>query len=97
MTSRPTTATEYAIADQVCSDDDVEQQVLDRLLSRRCLELVRRLPDRERVVIEQRYGLNGGPEASLSEIGRQLALSRERVRQIETAGLDRLRGWLQAA
>jgi RNA polymerase primary sigma factor len=49
------------------------------------------LPDREREVVKLRYGLNGdGDPASLEEIGRRLGLTRERVRQIETAALERL-------
>ena len=47
------------------------------------------LPDRERRVLEMRYGF-GGESASLEEIGRELGLSRERVRQVEREGLARL-------
>ena len=52
---------------------------------------VSELPDREREVIQLRYGLNGTTEAhSLEEIGRRLGLTRERVRQIESQALERL-------
>jgi RNA polymerase primary sigma factor len=52
---------------------------------------VSRLPDREREVVKLRYGLNGDVEpASLDEIGRRLGVTRERVRQIEAAALERL-------
>jgi RNA polymerase primary sigma factor len=54
-------------------------------------DAVAKLPDRERDVVKMRYGLNGDVEpASLEEIGRRLDLTRERVRQLESAALERL-------
>lgn len=53
--------------------------------------LMRLLPDREREILEQRYGLRSGEPRSLAEIGRNIGLSRERVRQLEHRALDRLR------
>jgi RNA polymerase primary sigma factor len=52
---------------------------------------VENLPDREREVVKLRYGMDGDPDPkSLEEIGRQLGLTRERVRQIEARALQRL-------
>ena len=51
---------------------------------------VANLPDRERAVVELRFGLVGDGPASLEAIGKQLGLTRERVRQIETDALRRL-------
>jgi RNA polymerase primary sigma factor len=52
---------------------------------------VAELPERERMVVKMRYGLNGDVEpASLEEIGRRLGLTRERVRQLESVALERL-------
>jgi len=48
------------------------------------------LPDRERTVVQMRYGLSGGEPAPLREIGRQLGITPERVRQIESRALGRL-------
>ena len=48
------------------------------------------LPDRERGVLELRYGLGTKEPTSLEEIGRQMGLTRERVRQIEAQALERL-------
>jgi RNA polymerase primary sigma factor len=54
-------------------------------------EAVRQLPERERDVIQRRYGLNGDKDPkSLEEIGRELGLTRERVRQIEAQALEQL-------
>jgi len=49
------------------------------------------LPDRERMVLVLRYGLDGREPWTLGEIGRHFGISRERVRQIESKALERLR------
>ena len=48
------------------------------------------LPERERTVLTLRYGLGLEEPQSLEEIGRRLGVTRERVRQIEAAALERL-------
>lgn len=47
--------------------------------------------DRERKILEMRFGLRGNERMTLEEVGRKLRLSRERVRQLEERGLLRLR------
>jgi RNA polymerase primary sigma factor len=49
------------------------------------------LPDRERQVLELRFGLDDDQPKTLREIGEILGLSRERVRQIESRALNKLR------
>lgn len=49
------------------------------------------LTDRQRLVVERRYGLNGADVTTLDVIAGDLGLTRERVRQIQMEGLDRLR------
>jgi RNA polymerase primary sigma factor len=48
------------------------------------------LRDRERMVLELRYALNGGEPRTLEEVANRLGLTRERVRQIELRALSRL-------
>jgi RNA polymerase primary sigma factor len=48
------------------------------------------LPERERIVLAMRYGLEGGEPTPLREIGRELGITPERVRQIESRALGRL-------
>jgi RNA polymerase primary sigma factor len=48
------------------------------------------LPDRERQVIEMRYGLDGGRPQTLEEVGRAFNVTRERIRQIENNTLKKL-------
>jgi RNA polymerase primary sigma factor len=52
--------------------------------------IIDQLPERERLVISLRYGLDSGSPITLSEIGRRLNVTRERVRQIERDALRRL-------
>lgn len=53
------------------------------------------LPDKEKFVVIARFGLDGGESKTLEEIGRELGLTRERVRQIEMAALGRIRAALE--
>jgi len=52
---------------------------------------LKEIGDRERMIIEMRYGIAGQNPMTLQEIGEKLKLSRERVRQIEERALLRLR------
>ncbi|HXV68803.1 MAG TPA: sigma-70 family RNA polymerase sigma factor [Nitrospira sp.] len=52
---------------------------------------VKELPEKEQTVIVSRFGLDGDEAKTLEEIGREMGLTRERVRQIEMAALVRLR------
>ncbi len=54
------------------------------------------LNDRERTIIVMRYGLNGGPEATQSQIGEKLGISRSYVSRIEKKALQKLRSKFEA-
>ena len=49
------------------------------------------LPERERQVIELRYGLSGTEPLTLEEVGRTFGVTRERIRQIENNTLKKLK------
>ena len=49
------------------------------------------LDDRERHIIRNRFGILGGKEQTLEQIGKSLGLSRERVRQLEREAKAKLR------
>ncbi len=68
-----------------------EEQLVSESLHQDLLELMNDLTLRERDVITMRYGLGDGHVYSLAEIGRALNLSRERVRQIESKAMQKLR------
>src|SRR6202045_2538433 len=49
------------------------------------------LNDREKKIISQRFGFDGGARKTLEEIGKKLGVSRERIRQLENVALSKLR------
>jgi RNA polymerase primary sigma factor len=70
---------------------DVEEKVMNEILSREIEEMLDKLPEKERRVVELRFGLRGEEPKTLREIGEILNISRERVRQLETRALRKLR------
>ncbi len=67
--------------------EDLVHVSLSEQMLRRALD---ELPERERTVVQMRYGIDGGEPTPLREIGRQLGITPERVRQIESRALGRL-------
>jgi RNA polymerase primary sigma factor len=67
-----------------------DEQVEDSLRSETLATALRALPERHRLVVVLRYGLDDADPKTLEEIGRRLGLTRERVRQIEVEALKRL-------
>jgi RNA polymerase primary sigma factor len=70
---------------------DVEEKVMSEILSKEIEEMLDKLPEKERRVVELRFGLRGEEPRTLREIGEILNISRERVRQLETRALRKLR------
>ena len=81
------------IGDVVENDKDQapEEIVAERLLSEDIDVVLGQLGDRERRVIELRYGITGDEPLTLVEIGKFIGVTRERVRQIEIAAIEKLR------
>jgi RNA polymerase primary sigma factor len=76
------------------------------LLKEKIKDVLETLTDRERQVLEQRFGLVDGYSRTLEEVGRQFRVTRERIRQIEAKALRKMRhptrirqleGFLEAA
>ena len=62
-----------------------------KILKQRLDEALAQLSERQRQVISMRYGLDGSPVKSLTEVSEAFHITRERVRQIELKTLDKLR------
>ncbi|WP_110517261.1 RNA polymerase sigma factor RpoD [Herpetosiphon llansteffanensis] len=54
-------------------------------------EVLQKLPERERKIIQLRYGLKDGRYRTLEEVGLEFGITRERIRQIEAVALRKLR------
>ncbi len=67
------------------------ESAVDSGLERNIVDALETLDDREKNIIEQRYGLQNGQPKTLEEVGRNFNLTRERIRQIENIALDKLR------
>lgn len=63
----------------------------DKLFQEEVDELLNTLPQRERDVLKMRFGLDGGYQLTLEEVGLYFDVTRERIRQIEAKALRRLR------
>ncbi|HWT23998.1 MAG TPA: sigma-70 family RNA polymerase sigma factor [Solirubrobacteraceae bacterium] len=80
-----------AFGDMLASDAPApEDEVHISLRTEALRTALGELPDRERKVVELRYGIAGSEPTPLREIGRQLGITPERVRQIESRALGRL-------
>jgi RNA polymerase primary sigma factor len=68
-------------------EEDMVKREANSLVS----EAMEQLNEQERTVIRHRFGIAGGQQLTLKEIGEMMSISRERVRQIECQAKDRLR------
>jgi RNA polymerase nonessential primary-like sigma factor len=71
---------------ELLQDDDLSQSI-DQWLSE--------LTDKQREVVVRRFGLRGHESSTLEDVGLEIGLTRERVRQIQVEGLKRLREILE--
>ena len=69
----------------------LDKALMAESFERQLQELLDQLDDKERVIIEGRFGLRGGEGKTLAELGEELNLSRERIRQIQASALEKLR------
>lgn len=79
-----------ALIEQLVVEGDASTKLDDAPVGR-MTALIAQLPDRQRLVLERRFGLNDRGVQTLADIAEELGVTRERVRQIQTEALKRLR------
>ena len=82
-----------SLIERFVADDqgDAEEAAMDNFLSEEIETALRTLPPRDAKVLRLYFGLDGGREHTLEEIGGMLGVTRERVRQLRDRALKRLR------
>ena len=71
--------------------DEHEQEKAQKQRQDAVKGMLGRLDERERRIIISRYGINGSNEQTLEQLGRELGITKERVRQIESRAQQKLR------
>ncbi|HEX8201775.1 MAG TPA: sigma-70 family RNA polymerase sigma factor, partial [Isosphaeraceae bacterium] len=71
--------------------DEHEYESVQKRMQEAVKGMLGRLDDRERRIIISRFGINGASEQTLEQLGRELGITKERVRQIESRAQDKLR------
>ena len=81
------------IADENASTpyEDLEENTVTKMLQ----EMVKTLDPREATILRYRFGLDGGSEKTLEEVGEKFGVTRERVRQIQNIALAKLRKMIE--
>jgi RNA polymerase primary sigma factor len=82
-----------SLIERFIADDqaDTEEEAMDRFLTDEIEGALTTLPPRDAKVLRLYFGLDGGREHTLEEIGGMLGVTRERVRQLRDRALKRLR------
>ncbi len=89
----------YSLADSLedCTSPTPSETASQHLLGEELQRALALLTPRERAVIILRYGIGDGRNRTLLEVGKELGISRERVRQLEVVALIKLRNTSESA
>jgi RNA polymerase primary sigma factor len=67
----------------------------DKTVNGMLQDMVKHLDNREATILRYRFGLDGGTEKTLEEVGVKFGVTRERVRQIQNLALRKLRKMIE--
>ena len=83
-----------SFSETLTGEGDTMDEAIDRekkrLLPLRLKKVLAAIPPRERMVLEHRFGLDGKEVKTLTDLGQEMGISAERVRQIQESALRRL-------
>ena len=71
------------------------EQLEDKTVTDMLQEMVKKLDPREATILRYRFGLDGGSERTLEEVGEKFGVTRERVRQIQNIALRKMRKMIE--
>ena len=77
------------------SADTPYEYLEDKTVTKMLQEMVKTLDPREETILRARFGLDGGSEKTLEEVGQKFGVTRERVRQIQNIALRKLRKMIE--
>lgn len=75
--------------------DTPYQQLEEQTVTKMLQDMVKTLDPREATILRYRFGLDGGSEKTLEEVGQKFGVTRERVRQIQNIALNKLRKMIE--
>ncbi len=76
------------------NDGDVSLGLANEDRNNILYEALKSLGDRERVIIEKRYGLNGYEKFTLEQVGKIIGVTKERVRQIQFKAIEKIKKYI---
>ncbi len=79
---------------EIVQDENAEtpyEKLEEKTVTKMLQEMVKTLDSREATILRYRFGLDGGTEKTLEEVGEKFGVTRERVRQIQNIALNKLR------
>jgi RNA polymerase primary sigma factor len=83
---------------EVVQDENADtpyERLEEKTVTSMLQEMVKTLDQREATILRYRFGLDGGSEKTLEEVGQKFGVTRERVRQIQNIALNKLRKMIE--
>jgi RNA polymerase primary sigma factor len=83
---------------EIIEDEQAEtpyEQLEEKTVNTMLRDMVKTLPPREATILTYRFGMDGGPERTLEEVGQKFGVTRERVRQIQNIALRKMRRMIE--